>query len=317
MLINYKNTPVRHLAWCLFSEPMANIPNIPALNVEPSQVLLNWLSHLDQNPQPLNDYLDNHNRVLLGSYFECLWQFFFQFSPDWQLLDHHIQVIDGKQTMGELDILACNQALHRHYHIELAVKFYLRQPHHTGEQLQDWLGPQSHDRLDLKLTKLSQKQLPFLQHHTTQTELRKRGLPSQPQQALVLKGYLFEPWQAAWLHYHQDINPNTPTGYWLHQSDLDLLFEQHNHKPTAQWALLPKTHWLGGYQHAQEHNIPLLDANEVLNITRQHFTSAPYPFALMLVKMVKNTETLAEQERFMLVHNDWPTHVKAVKKQSD
>jgi hypothetical protein len=313
LLINYKISSVRHLAWCLFSEPMANIPNIQALNIEPNQALLNWLSHLDQNPQPLNDYLDNHNRVLLGSYFECLWQFFFQFNPDWQLLGHHIQVIDGKQTMGELDILAHNRQLKRHYHIELAVKFYLRQPHKTGKQLQDWLGPQSHDQLDLKLNKLSQKQLPFLQHHATQAELIKRGLPSQPQQALALKGYLFEPWQAAEHHYHPSINPSTATTSWLHHSDLGALLEQCHSELTIQWALLPKTHWLGDYQHAQENDIQLLYTKEVQHIVDQHFTSAPYPFALMLVKLVRNTETLAEKERFMLVHNDWPKQVKAVK----
>ncbi|MGR6874623.1 DUF1853 family protein [Pseudomonas sp. HK3] len=310
MPIKYNSPSVRHLAWCLFSEQMA-ITNTPILTIEPSQELLNWLSILDENPQPLEEYLANHNRVLLGSYFECLWQFFFQHSPHWQLLDHHIQIIDAKQTIGELDILARDNQHNCDYHVELAVKFYLKQPHSSGEALQDWLGPQSHDRLDLKLNKLTNKQIPFLHHSATQAELLKRGLPLEPLQALIMKGYLFEPWPTSNVRYHTDINPNIEHAYWLHYQHIQTLFKQTD--DITHWVILPKSHWLGHYQHNESNDIALLSNDNAKHIIDQHFAGSAYPFALMLAGMQGDADNLAESKRFMLVHNNWPTQISARK----
>lgn len=298
--MEYKHCAVRHLAWCLFSEPMALISTTPAFKVEPSQTLLAWLSELDRNPKPLHDYLATHNRVLLGSYFECLWQFFFQSSPDWQLLDHHIQIHQGKQTLGELDLLARNTRNKQAYHIELAVKFYLKPANLSGEQLSHWLGPQSHDRLDLKLHKLANKQLPFLQNPATQTELTRRNLPHRPLQALVLKGYLFEPWEQDNHKRHPDINPNANINTWLHEKHGDALFT----KDTS-WVVLPKTHWLGPYQGTIDTALPVLTSEAAKQYVCTHFNQTSSPYALMLAQVSNSPKTI-ELARFMLVHNTWP-----------
>ena len=303
--MEYKSSAVRHLAWCLFSEPMAVISNIAPLTIKPSQTLLDWLTQLDAHPQALQDYLAEHNSVLLGSYFECLWQFFFQYSPSWNLLDHHIQIRQEKQTLGELDILACNTEDNQAFHIELAVKFYLKQPQTSGNALEDWLGPQSHDRLDLKLEKLSHKQLPFLNHEATQTELSKRNLPTNVKQALVLKGYLFEPWQAGLntaktRPHHNSIHPNANLRQWLHHKDCQTLFSDANN-----WVVLPKHHWLGPYHSASNAALPILSSEAAEQLVNEHFSNSTFPYALMLAQLSAHGEPM-EHTRFMLVHDEWP-----------
>ena len=310
MLKNYKNLSVRHLAWCLFSEPMAFLEHTPALTIEPSQDLLDWLSELDQHPERLEDYLDRHNRVLLGSYFECLWQFFFQYNPQWQLLGHHIQVIDAKQTLGELDIIAHNLNDQCEYHVELAVKFYLKHPNKLGNDLQDWLGPQSHDRLDLKLNKLNHKQFPFLYNPVTQSQLKEKGLPNKPEQRLVIKGYLFEPWPETSSCLHADINSNGLKAFWLHQQQTEALLQEYTaNTQSMQWALLPKYHWLGTYEHDPDSSIALHCASEIKEIITEHFTHSQYPFALMLVALSPHNDSKIESSRYLIVHDSWPAKI--------
>ncbi|MFY0642391.1 MAG: DUF1853 family protein [Bermanella sp.] len=294
---------------------MAFLERAPALTIEPSHNLLDWLSELDQNPEPLESYLDNHNRVLLGSYFECLWQFFFKYNPQWQLLGHHIQVIDAKQTLGELDIIAQHLPEKCHYHIELAVKFYLKHPDKQGDELQDWLGPQSHDRLDLKLNKLQEKQLPFLYHQATQNQLKENDLPNNPEQRLVMKGYLFEPWPDTPSCFHQDINPNVLRAYWLHQQQVEALLQgQTSHTQTIRWALLPKSYWLGPYQHHLNSPVDVHSSDDIKTIISEHFTTSEYPFALMLIALEDMDGIQIESMRYLVVHDHWPTKIKGVKK---
>jgi len=300
----YQSPHVRHLAWCLFSEPMAQVPNVQALTIEPSPEIQQWLKQLDENPQPLIEYLARNNARLLGSYFECLWQFFFQNAPDWQLLAHHFQVFEGKQTLGELDILA--RTAQQDWHIELAVKFYLLPKANNGQTLKDWIGPQSHDRLDKKINKFVEKQLPFLHHDQTELFLQQHQLPSDFQQAVALKGYLFVHIFDTPLPFHPNINPNVEMGKWLHASETHQLFEK-----DFNWVVLPKLDWLGGYD-VKQNDLPILDSQASSHYIQNHFTASPYPYALMLVKLDETQQH--EVERFLVVHDQWPTPVKKPKK---
>ncbi len=302
--MNYKNSVVRHLAWCLLSEPLHVIPNVTPLVIKPSQTLQDWLGQLDDQPEPLHNYISGQNSTLLGSYFECLWQFFFAHYPDWTLLGHHIQIQQDKQTLGELDILAQETANRHNFHVELAVKFYLKTPHTSGEKQAHWLGPQSRDRLDLKLEKLTKKQLPFFHHDATQHELKSRHLPTDAKQALVLKGYLFEPFKqnhiADQATPFPSINSGTQTHHWLHYKDSQALFLD-----DKQWVILPKHQWLGPYQHTKDCDLTVLNTAQAKQQVDDHFNHAVFPFALMLV-MLCGTQQLKERTRYMLVHDDWP-----------
>lgn len=303
--MDYKNSAVRHLAWCLLSEPLAVIPDVTPLLIKPSQTLVDWLKQLDHQPEPLQDYIAKQNTRLLGSYFECLWQYFFIHYPEWTLLGHHIQIQHDKQTLGELDILARDTANNDNFHVELAVKFYLQQPQTSGEKLEHWLGPQSRDRLDLKLDKLSNKQLPFFHHNATQDALKQRHLPTNAKQTLALKGYLFEPFNASnntdATYFHSSIHTKVNTGHWLHHKDSQALFLDDN-----QWVVLPKHQWLGPYQHTPDSDLDILNNTQAKQRVDDHFHHAHFPYALMLVSV--SEPQLKETSRFMLVHNDWPKH---------
>lgn len=306
MTTDYQTDHVAHLAWSLTSPSLTALtPNehFHALLKQSQQANLEWLNTLDLQPSPLFDYLNTHNHRLLGSYFECLWQFYFSHHPDWQLLEHHVQIFDAskKQTLGELDLLVQHIPSGRYFHLELAAKFYLRHPEHTGLNEEHWLGPQSNDRLDLKLNKLHQKQLPFLFHDATKTSLIERQLNHEYEQAMIMKGYLFHPWQKR-KSLPKCAHHQTLTGYWLHSKDANkLLTETEN----IQWAILPKHNWLGLF--SDQHNQQLINpTNIILANIDTHFKTSPYKHALMLI-MLKDTEKgLTEAQRFMLVHDDWP-----------
>lgn len=304
--MEYQSTCVRHLAWCLFSEPMAKLPSIQPLQIRPDSEVLDWLTSLDSNPKPLVDYLGANNARLLGSYFECLWQFFFQNAPHWQLLKHHFQVFDGKQTLGELDILAKAEKCPA-IHVELAVKFYLLQPNQTGGSLKHWLGPQSHDRFDLKLDKLAQKQLPMIDHPMTEQALKDQNLPLNWQQALCLKGYLFTHILQSNIQLHPHINQKALMGKWLHNNEADLILDKE-----YDWVVIPKPQWLGAYAHQPDSELTVLNSTQALSFINAHFTQDSYTYALMLVKLGKTYPH--EKARYMVVHDQWPTQVKSKKR---
>lgn len=297
----YENPSVRHLAWCLFSEPMARLPEIQNLIIEPSPQTLEWLDELDQNPSPLVEYINSNNGRLLGSYFECLWQYFFIYGPHWRLLKHHLQVFEGKQTLGELDILASNH-IEQNLHIELAVKFYLLTPKEDGHELNHWLGPQSHDRLDKKLSKLANKQFPIILHPQTLALLSESQLPKQYQSALALKGYLFKHISMTPVHYHEQIHSKGHLCDWLHHNECPLILDT-----DGRWAVLPKHQWLGPYKKHSSDEVEILSSNEARTYIQRHFNDEPYAYALMLVKLDDAQE---EAKRFIIVHNQWPTPMK-------
>ena len=309
------NTPqVAHLAWCLSSPSLVSLkPDdhfTRFLTLSQKQNPL-WLKQLGQQPAPLLDYLNAHHHRLLGSYFECLWQFYFTQHPDWQLLEHHVQVFDTthKQTLGELDLLVLHHPSQQYFHIELAAKFYLRHPQLTGLNNEHWLGPQANDRLDLKIDKLHKKQLPFLHHSATQAALVNRGLNNPYEQALVMKGYLFHHWQDI-KEIAKSAHQATATGFWLHEKSAASLFsdnlEQH-------WAILPKHNWLGTFNSIHDSEL-VSDTLTTQKTVAEHFANSVYKHALMLVMLKQHRDGFTESQRFMLVHNQWPNKPEETKK---
>ena len=79
-----------------------------------------------------------------------------------ELIQSNIQVIDKKETIGELDCLISDKG--KHIHIEIIYKFYLYDPSITGNEIDKWIGPNRNDSLKQKLTKLKTKQMPLIRH---------------------------------------------------------------------------------------------------------------------------------------------------------
>lgn len=292
---------VRHLAWCMFSPDLAHLSAYPALKTESSRLTVQWLQDLDDNPTELEKYVQSHNHQLLGSYFECLWQFFFFHHPNWTLIRDHFQVSDQQgskqpQTLGELDILA-QDSTERDWHIELAVKFFLQLPDSSGEALEHWVGPQTRDRLDLKLSKLQNKQFPFLLHPQTQQALIEEQLTTQWQQALILKGYLFHH-RTQETNLPKEVSEDLPIQYWCHSHEIGLSIPRHSY-----FVLLPKHEWLGPYAGL---HIDVWDFDTTIENVKQHFAQPKPNYALMLAHVEKHKDNWIEKHRWMVVHDDWP-----------
>src|SRR5690606_17677529 len=132
-----------------------------------------------------------------------------------EVLAANLPIREQGHTVGELDmLLRDDEGVH---HLELAIKLYLGQPQCSGTDPAHWLGPGSHDRLDLKLAHLGQHQLPLSAHALARNRLAELNI-GQPQAALWLAGYLFYPWQHAYA-VPQGGNPVHLRGSWLHRAD--------------------------------------------------------------------------------------------------
>ena len=205
------------------------------------------LKQLDQQPQPLLDFVAQLKSTRLGLRFEMLvwfWLLDDTYHP-YQLLGHSIQIIDGAKTVGELDFLIFNRDLKRIEHWEVAVKYYLAEADYS---LHHWYGLNRSDRLARKMQHFTQKQFQFQQALSHDIESR----------FCMLKGQLYLPHQAkhstpTW------VNPTRRLGTWGHHiPEAELAFyrlQRHewicaDAEPSSQTALW----WTDGLykQHATE-----------------------------------------------------------------
>lgn len=158
-----QNSEVRDLFWCIFSPDLLDSSFSSA--VFPERILLQWRKEsldwfraLDQQPEKLFNWISTLKTNRLGYKFEHLVCFFFHEYPEIELLANNIQYSINGITQGEIDFLIRYQNIN--YHIEVSVKFYCQ--FESGENLAEWIGPSSNDRLDLKWNHLISHQLPLI-----------------------------------------------------------------------------------------------------------------------------------------------------------
>ncbi len=147
-------------------------------------------------------------------------------SANYQMMEENIQIIEDKKTIGELDFIVEKIPTKQLIHVELAYKFYLFDPSISSEIINNWIGPNRNDSLQEKLTKLKTKQLPLLQHASTQAMIADLAT-RQISQALCLLVSLFVPYQ-----YQANFSPNYQRaikGYYL---DLDTFVRLDNDQKT-------------------------------------------------------------------------------------
>lgn len=184
----------------------------------------------------------------LGRYFERLHRLALA-APEIELLAENRVIVDGKRTAGELDVL------YRHggevVHREVAVKLYVG----LGDSVEhrDWIGPDRVDRLDLKLTRLADKQL-TLPSRAIAGGYWPGDLPRPTRSEVLLLGALFRHPSASALP--RGVDPGVTLGFWCEASELEPRFAQ-----VERWAVLPKPWWLSREQARFE---PAQTAREVL-----------------------------------------------------
>ena len=294
------DSKVRLLQWCINSPELAHTKQVLPLIGEADSELNQWLLALDQKPDSLHRFLETINTKRLGLYFESLWQFYLENGPNWQLLKHNWQIIEEKQTLGELDVLAFNPSL-GYLHMELAVKFYLQHPNHSGQECHHWLGPQSRDRLDIKLKTLNERQFPILHHPQCQALLANLKIKQPIHQRLIFKGYLFNRFQNAY-SLPTDVNPLCNMGEWLHQKYIAELTQGHD-----TWSFVKKSQWLGPLKLPKSENKHLIMGKEKTNkFVHDHFAGSQGNYALMLIKLIENQNEYAEINRYFIMDDAWP-----------
>ncbi len=84
---------------------------------------------------------------------------------------HSIQIQNENTTLGEIDFLFFNKSIEKWVHLELVTKFYIYNSNDSIENHTHWIGPNLKDKFEYKLEKLSQHQLPLLNHPEAQNKL--------------------------------------------------------------------------------------------------------------------------------------------------
>ena len=298
--LHLRQPAVRDLAWVLLSPPLLAQSPWPQRHPlkasrwsQQPDALADWLMGVDADSHGLQQWLSQRSIRRLGLYYERLWQFALHAAPDIDVVAANVPIRQQGHTLGELDLLLRDDE--GTHHLELAIKLYLGRRQCSGVDPAHWLGPGSHDRLDIKLAHLGQHQLPLSASAQAQHRLSELNI-QPPQAALWLAGYLFYPWQQAFAAPRGG-NPVHLRGYWLHRADWTSFVG----RDQGRWQPLPKSAWLAPARIEEEHLW-----------TREQFSQwlAALPNeanAQLLVRMVEGPQhTWLEAERVFLVNDRWP-----------
>ena len=173
---------------------------------------------LDQNPQPLLNYLaqEGGHKFRLGFYAERLLAFWFCHAPHWQLLAHNVPLTENKQTIGAIDFLVQNKNTPQAeiYHIELTCKYYFSTE--TQAKNPTFIGLNPSDSLNKKTKKLAQ-QLNLTSHPAFQKLPESQWQPAQS--VSIVRGNAFTP-SGLISTEENTLNPHAWTGRTIEQQHM-------------------------------------------------------------------------------------------------
>ncbi|WP_423814550.1 DUF1853 family protein [Pseudomonas indica] len=292
---------VRDLAWALLAPPLLQTSPWPQRHplsasdwARQPERLESWLLALDRDSSALDAWLAQGSIRRLGLYYERLWQFALSQAPGVELLAANLPVRLAGQTLGEFDLLIRDhEGVH---HLELAIKLYLGPPAGEGHDPSHWLGPGSHDRLDLKLNHLVRHQLPLSASQSGRVALAELGI-EQVTAALWLGGYLFYPWPRR-CEPPAGANPLHQQGRWLFHRDWPAFSAEH---ASGRWHPLPRHAWLAPARYTAN------ELPETIELPAWLATLGPLSPPYLLVRLEENAAgEWMEAERVFLVNDGWP-----------
>ncbi len=298
--LNLTHPQVRDLAWACLGPPLLRVETLaPGAGVTDARLPLTaartaWLHELDRQPQPLIDWLAAQPATRLGLYFERLWHFFLTRDSETDLLAHNLPVRSGGTTLGEFDCLYYCRQRQRPVHLELAVKFYLgwrRTTTAAGQSTAaEWLGPNTVDRLDLKLQRLLQHQSRLSLDPVGRELLASRGL-EQPLREIALRGSLFQP-SGDRLSPPPGYNPALPLPHWY-----PLSAWRSGANAQGRLVVLPRLRWLSPLRHGTAIQAP----EDLLVQLEARFARGGRP-----VLVVQVDDEGCESQRLFLAGDRWP-----------
>lgn len=330
--VELRHPLVRNLAWCIFSPSLAQkIQDVSSSEQDASTFCISqpnftdadrrFLSHLDQSPTLLQEWMTSNHTTRLGFQFEYYWQFWWRYRQAELEHRYNVQLTRKGKTLGELDALSWSPASHELTHSEMAVKFYLgiessRLPaHKRSEDSFSWVGPNIVDRFDLKWEQLSQRQLRNLQSGEINIEdiLPNHWKYSKLNTQLIMRGRLFYPFdgtiEGSQLPY---INPDHHRGIWMRQSQ----FSEHMDNkctdvglPGSHWVVLQRSQWFAPVcmdtQAIDDNSHSCASHRKVIRALNDHFEAYRQPIQVAVLILADGL--WQETERIFVVPDQWPT----------
>lgn len=305
-IYQYKTREVRDLAWACFSPSLfhsemlsSDTPGITSCGLALTNERQAWLAELDKFPLPLHRHLQTLHNTRLGLYFESLWHFFLQSDPLVELSAHNLPIRDGGRTLGEFDCLYYCHVRKQHFHLELAVKYYLSNRQVTTglgtSQWMEWLGPTNTDNLERKIKHLTQHQIRLGEHPIAVEALHTLNIEKLAKE-IEIKGYLFQNVLDP-LPPPQGHNSEKSLCQWLTILQLPDYVASCD---SVSFCQLDKPYWLSPAL-AAAHTNSLLDRVGTIEAMAQHFAGSGRP--VMLAGFNAAGE---EQQRFFVTGPKWP-----------
>lgn len=152
----------------------------------------------------------------LGFHFEGLLSFWLEdgFARNlhpYETLANNVQLFNGKQTTGELDLILYNHEEKFTEHWELAIKFFMGSAPFEPE---NWVGINSNDNLQRKMTHMQTKQFDSIWVNT-----EKHGQIKIDKRYGVIKGRFFLPINTKGFDYPTWLTPSFPMHEWCDKDD--------------------------------------------------------------------------------------------------
>lgn len=245
----------------------------------------NLLTEQDKIPALIQQYMVNNTHdYRLGNYFENLVAYWFEINPDFHLLERNLVVTSTeKKTLGEFDLIIDDLRNHQTTHLEVAVKFYLevKAGHRTY-----WFGPNTMDRLDIKLDRILNHQVILSENPDVKKILSGKNIIIDKKRVL-LKGRLFS----------RSDNANTGNCWMTLEEFSDR--ERSINGTGSRWLILDKTWWLAEIEDAGSHFLTnaLLTRQQVINKLHHDEFSRP----ICVARICDNKE----MNRLFITPDNW------------
>lgn len=294
--------PANHLAWLCQAPQLLDSPvTFPLADYLPQDWhtrLTGWAEDPDTRPAALSEPANPR----LGYYFERLYECVLTELMGWTLLGKNLAIRDaGGRTLGELDFVLGNPHTGAVEHHEIAVKFYLGYPGEAPGTL--WYGPNSRDRLDLKVQRLLSHQSQQGERPETRALLSGLGIDGPVLPRVFMPGYLFYP--TGQLVNLPDFVPRDHLrGHWLYHHDTENMDTRH-------WVPLHKPHWLGPWWQVEAPD-PAISTAALASVEEQ---VRPRLFAAL--EQTPDTGLWQETARTFVVPSGWPQAARHSKNPAD
>ena len=245
---------------------------------------------LDRQPEPLLCWLAARQTGRLGHYFELLVTYWLAFLIDAVWYATNKTVTAQRITLGEYDMLWRDESGLLH-HWEVSAKLYLQVDRDRG--FSGYIGTMKHDRLDLKVAHLRDKQL-----HLAYTPDGSAALPVPGEKVrarALFKGWLFYPLPRCDI-FAAGISDQHLTGWWTCWQSPEFFLQ-----PQFRWRILDRLSWLAP---AQSRDAAELSAADVLETAlADHFAVSCEP--LLIAGLSPVEEKWEEVTRGFIVPPDW------------